>query len=371
MIGGVSGMTAKSNLLLTPYESFKLSSRRYTGAKTKLLTQIKEVINTHLPSPKENLSFFDVFAGTGVVSEALMNEPCFRHFYINDFLHSNFAIYQAFFAKESFDWQKLQDLAQSYQNLKPRYIKANYYSRHFAGKFFSFNDSLVIGHIREHLDKLLSVKVLNEKEFYILLASLIYSSDRIANTVGHYDAYRKNVSLKDSFSFKLIQPIITHKNIEIFRADSNVLAKKLALDFKKQAKKLDLVFIDPPYNSRQYSRFYHLLETLSLNNKPILSGVALKPKPSNLSAYCKAQAFEAFKDLITTLSSFSRLLVITYNNTNSANARSNTRMGLEQIKSLLQSKGKTTLYEFPFKAFSSGKTDFKEHKELIFVCEVF
>ena len=50
--------------------------------------------------------------------------------------------------------------------------------------------------MRDRLDYLLDQKAINEKEFFILLSSLLYSVDRVANTVGHYDAYRKNVTLK-------------------------------------------------------------------------------------------------------------------------------------------------------------------------------
>ena len=50
--------------------NFNLSSRRYTGSKTKLLESIDEALLKHFDYKGcENLSFFDVFAGTGVVSE--------------------------------------------------------------------------------------------------------------------------------------------------------------------------------------------------------------------------------------------------------------------------------------------------------------
>lgn len=64
----------------------------------------------------------------------------------------------------------------------------------------------MIGEIRENLDEMLQNRQINTKEFYILLSSLIYSSDRIANTVGHYDAYRKNIPLQDRFVYELIEP---------------------------------------------------------------------------------------------------------------------------------------------------------------------
>ena len=172
--------------------------------------------------------------------------------------------------------------------------------------------------------------------------------------------------MKDRFVFKLINPIFTESKIEIFREDSNILVK----DFIEQKRSIDIAFIDPPYNSRQYSRFYHLLETITLNDKPKLHGIALKRKPENMSEYCKVGAESVFTELCKDLSKIAKFLVVTYKNTNNANARSNTRISPKSLKTILESFGKTTLHKIPYKAFSAGKTDFKNHAEYIFVCKI-
>lgn len=370
---------------------FKLSSRRYTGAKTKLLSHIDSVFLRHLSALQDtqNLSFFDVFAGTGVVSEYFMRhygadfnvadlqgknadkkadkKPRFTRFILNDFLHSNYAIYKGFFGGESFDNAKLWHIAKSYNALNVAKIPANYYTHSFGNLFFSEADSSIIGHIRDDLDALLDAGKITKKEFFILLSSLIYSADRVANTVGHYDAYRKNIALQDRFRFELIEHLQNTCEVDIFRADSNALVR----DFVAQNRQIDIAFIDPPYNSRQYARFYHLLETLSKNDKPKLYGVAKKPTPENVSLYCKSEAKEAFSDLVANLAKCAKMLLVTYNNTISANPRSNTRMNESQITQILELHGTTHKYEFDFKAFSTGKTEFSNHKEMIFVCEIY
>ncbi|RDU59472.1 DNA adenine methylase [Helicobacter marmotae] len=347
---------------------FALCSRRYTGAKTKLLKAIDCVLLKHFDYTKYNaLSFFDVFAGTGVVGEYFLQKHNFTHFILNDFLESNFVIYQGFFSQTPFSQTKLTNLAKDLENLNPKILENNYYAKHFGNTFFSQNNALVIGAIRERLDVLLHTKQINQKEFYILLSSLLYSSDRVANTVGHYDAYRKNIPLKDAFKFELIQSIKTKAEIEIFKEDSNTLVKQ----FIKEGRTIDIAFIDPPYNSRQYSRFYHLLETLSQNDKPKLYGVALKPEPKNLSKYCKTEAKVAFIDLIENLAKMSKILVVTYNNTyTSKSSSSRNKIQLEEIRAALESVAKTSIYEFDHKAFSSGKTEFHKHKECVFIGKV-
>ncbi|MWV61325.1 DNA methyltransferase [Helicobacter saguini] len=325
----------------------------------------------------KKLSFFDVFAGSGVVSEMILQNKAFDRIYINDFLHSNFVIYKAFFWQESFDFNKLDSIKNEYNSMYFRLlesssldknVESNYYELHFGNKFFSKLDSRMIGFIRDDLDMRLESKSINQKEFYILLASLLYSVDKIANTVGHYDAFRKNVALKNRFNFELIKPLKSDKKIEIFREDSNILAREIL------ESKIDIAFLDPPYNSRQYSRFYHFLETLTLNNKPQLFGVAKKPKPQNLSKYCTKEAKNTFKDLIQNLAKISKFIIVTYNNTESANTRSNAILKENDIKEILQTFGKIRLFEVDFTPFNSGKTDkkttFKEHKERIFVCQI-
>ncbi|STQ86849.1 DNA methyltransferase [Helicobacter muridarum] len=346
---------------------FSLANRRYTGAKTKLLDSIdKSILKNFDYRNKSNLSFFDVFAGTGVVSEYFAKKPQFSHCVMNDFLHSNFVIYQGFFAQVRYDKEKLEALKQEFATLDSKKLLENYYSKHFGGKFFSQGDSKIIGFIRDRLDNLLETKAINKQEFYILLSSLLYSTDRIANTVGHYDAYRKKIVLQDRFHFELISPLQTYSRIEIYKEDSNALVQY----FVKQKRYIDIAFIDPPYNSRQYSRFYHLLENLAQNKKPELYGVALKPKPENLSKYCKAEAKEAFRDLIESLAKISKILVVTYNNTYSANARSNARLSSAEIINILKSVGELKIFEYDFKAFSSGKSNLSNYKERVFICQV-
>ncbi|EPP1196114.1 hypothetical protein [Campylobacter upsaliensis] len=139
---------------------FSLSSRRYTGTKTKLLEAIDEsILKVFDYKTKKNLSFFDVFGGTGVVGEHFIKKSEFNSLLINDFLHSNYIIYQGFFTQENFNLKKLENFKKEFANLKLKDIKENYYSKHFGGKFFSQNDALIIGYIRDELDKLFKQKL--------------------------------------------------------------------------------------------------------------------------------------------------------------------------------------------------------------------
>ena len=85
----------------------------------------------------------------------------------------------------------------------------------------------------------------------------------------------------------------------------------------------DVVFMEPPYDSRQYSDAYHLLENVARWDKPPVKGVARKMDRSELkSDSCTSKAEAAFADLIDKIDA--RYIVLTYNNMESkGNDRSN------------------------------------------------
>lgn len=330
-------------------EKFNLKNRRYIGSKTKLIEWVFESLKLN------NIkSVCDIFAGSGVVAGQFATIPNIKNIIINDILFSNEIIYHAFFMGQDADFKALEELKEYYtQALK---LEENYFSQHFSDKFFSHKDCVKIGSIREHIESL-NLDKLNKD---ILLTSLIYSMDKIANTVGHYEAYRKKEILQDRFIFELISPIKHDKNIMIERKNANELAKTL---------KIDLVFIDPPYNSRQYSRFYHLYENLVQWKKPKLYGTALKPLCENMSEYCRSNAKKELSDLIEKLDC--KRIALTYNNTyNSKSSSSQNKIGFKDLVEILSQKGKLSVKEKAHSFFNSGKTDFKEHKEFLFIVEV-
>lgn len=334
------------------FDKYNIENRRYLGNKSKILGLISELIDDNT----KGTSFFDVFAGTGVVSKKMSTK--YDKLIINDFLYSNNAIYKAFFENTTFNSQKLYKFKESVNLINPNNIENNYFSKNFGEKFFSNNDAKIIGEIREQIEKELT---LNPREYYILIASLIYSCDKIANTVGHYDAYRKTNTINDRFKFELINiENMKSKDVVIYREDANNLVRKV---------KADIAFIDPPYNSRQYSRFYHLLENLTKWKKPELSGVAMKPPVENMSEYSKVSAPKIFDDLIQNLNA--KYIVVTYNNTyKPKSSSSKNKITHEQILESLEKVGKTKIFEIPFQFFNAGKSDLKDHKEFVFITEV-
>lgn len=333
-------------------QCMSIGRRRYIGCKAKLAEWIMQTIEAETSNAE---SFCDIFAGTAIISDFAINR--YKKIIINDFLYSNNIIYRAFYKVGKVDLPKILRIVSNYNKVNSDTIDDNYFSINFGNKFFDYQTAKKIGFIRQDIEN--KKNNLSEKEYCILVSSLIYSIDRIANTLGHYESYIKKEIKPKHLTINLID-YKQCKNVDIYQEDSNQLVRSISAD---------VVYIDPPYNSRQYSRFYHLYETLVKWDKPLLRGTAMKPVEENMSEYCSSRAPQAFEDLILNLKA--RYIAVSYNNTYySKSSSSKNKITLEQIENILSKRGVTKVFEHKHQFFNAGKTDFENHKELLFITKV-
>lgn len=335
---------------------FSINNRRYLGSKFKLLDFISEVVDKHCHDCE---SFMDLFAGTGVVAQHFNDK---YSLIVNDILKSNVLSYEAFLSENPIKISKIETILDKYNALDISKYSENYYSENFADTFLSKENMKKVGIIRDDIDRLSEDGEINPREKAILITSLVYSVDKIANTVGHYDAFRHSGDLSRPIVLQMpkLNDKLNKKN-QIFNLDANKLVELCSSD---------IVYIDPPYNSRQYCDAYHFLENLAVNGKPEVVGVARKMDRLHLkSGYCTNKASAEFRDLIKKIKA--KYIVVSYNNTGEKiNSRSNAKISDDEIIQILESKGKVSIYEKDFNAFTTGKTKLNEHKERLFVCEV-
>lgn len=249
----------------------EINNRRYLGNKYRLLPFIDSVVSEHCG---DFLSFADIFAGTGVVASLYSGKKLVT----NDIFYSNYLCHTAWFGGESFSESKIQNLISGYNAVVPH--EENYMSENFRDTYFSGSVCRQIGFIREDIESRYLAGELNFRERAILVAALIYGIDKIANTCGHYDAFRKNGVFNAELELRFPHVFEQKRNFGnlCFNEDANQLVRHI---------KADVVYIDPPYNSRQYCDSYHLLENVARWEKPEVGGTARKMDRSHLkSAYC-------------------------------------------------------------------------------------
>jgi len=334
---------------------YKISQRRYLGNKNSILNFIEEIIESEIGVFD---SFCDIFSGTGVVG-AYFNEKD-KKIISNDLLYQNFISLNAFLNPDTFDAKKITQIIEKFNATSAS--KENYFSKNFGDRYFKKDVAKKIGFIRQEIKDLFIADSINLKEKHILLTSLNYSIDRIANTVGHYDAYIKKEIKEQKFVMKMLDiDLEKNSNNEVHNADANMLIRDI---------ECDVLYLDPPYNSRQYCDAYHLLENLSLWQKPEVFGVAKKFDRSKLkSDYSLKSATDSFADLIRNAKC--KYILLSYNNmAKRGNDRSNAKISDEDIMKILSSRGEVKVFEKDYKAFTTGKSKHDDNKERVFFVKV-
>lgn len=329
---------------------FRLQNRRYLGNKYKLLGFIEDIVSEKCGRIN---SFCDIFAGTGAVCERFNDSEI--KIISNDFLSANYVCLRAFLGVSRPCEKNISEKIEHLNTLPDD--ENNYFSEQFGGTYFSKENAKKIGAIREEIENIAE----NADEKHILVCSLLYATDKVANTVGHYDAFRKNLDVLQPV--RLLIPDIDYPrntNNKIYKEDANMLIGKISCD---------ILYIDPPYNSRQYSDTYHLLENLAEWKKPEVTGVARKMDRSHIkSEYCLKSAAQVFENLVENADC--RHILLSYNNTgDSKDGRSNARISDHEILEILSAKGNVEIFEKTYKAFTAGKSNGENNAERIFYCE--
>ena len=330
---------------------FQLQNRRFLGNKYKLVGFIEDIVNEKCNGFE---SFCDIFAGTGVVGNRFNKKNI--KVISNDLLTSNYLPLKAFLGITEVNSEEIAKKIALLNSLNISYN--NYFSENFGNTFFTLENAKKIGAIREKIEEIAK----DEVEKTILITSLIYAVDKVANTVGHYDAYRKDLDMIQPLRL-LIPDLKVENNLnnEIYKTDANQLIKKISCD---------VLYLDPPYNSRQYADAYHLLENLANWEKPPVFGKAKKMDRSQLkSNYCLKSATSSFVDLIGNANC--KHILVSYNSTGeSKDGRSNARISDAQIINTLKSRGDVDIFERDYKAFTAGKSETDGHTERVFYCKI-
>lgn len=346
-----NNLVEKKEAVKIPYKITKINNRRYLGNKYKLLPFIARVVEAEC---KNVNTVADIFAGTGAVASAFINKKIIT----NDIMYSNYICHMAWFCSQDYSEEKIIEMILDYNSMTVE--QDNYMSENFADTYFSLADCRKIGFIRQDIEDRFAEGSINERERALLITSLLYAMDKIANTCGHYDAYRQGGGFEKQLELAVPQPEKKlNKNNVCYNMDTNVLVKDI---------EADLVYIDPPYNSRQYCDAYHLLENVARWEKPAVFGVAKKMDRTLLkSDYCTQKATAAFERLIASI--HAKYIILSYNNmAEKGNERSNAKISDADIWRILQKKGRVKVFTEDYKAFSTGKSDIKDHQERLFLC---
>lgn len=373
--------------------SVDLQSRRYLGNKTKLLDFIENTVFEHLPLvgvTGRPASVVDIFAGTGSVA-ARFNGPDTRVL-ANDLLPSNQICLNAWLGGSEVRENRVREAAvvlvagtafaedapdtdpasgtieRKHAELVARLLalpEDPALEQAYGGRYFSQPTVRALAAWRARLPHVVQAFKLNQREHDALLAGILYTADRHAQTFGHFEAYQKRPGPGRALSFLLpsVPTALNNTGNVILGHDATTLARFLDCD---------VLYLDPPYNSRQYGAAYHVLDVLAAGVVPTVEGVARKPEYNlawESSDYCTKSAPQALDALVSQANA--RLIVMSYSNMEEkGDGRSNAKIAGQEIEQILGKRGKVHVVGKAHKAFSTGKTDLGDHQELLYICHV-
>ncbi|WP_310441069.1 DNA adenine methylase [Sulfurimonas sp.] len=318
----------------------------YIGSKLKLSSWIKEEIERVVSPDLSNKIFCDIFAGTGIVGRIF--KPHVKKVISNDLEDYSFVLNKNYIVNsksiedkeiyiEELDVLPLCENGFIYQN----YCMGSGSER----QYFSDENGKKIDTIRLKVEEWYKKKKIGNDLYYFLLASLLESADKVANTASVYGAYLKH--LKKSAQKKLVLESanfgLSQGLHEVHKEDSNELIKKI---------KGDILYLDPPYNQRQYGANYHLLNTIALYDEFVPSGKT-GMREYNRSAYCKKQkVHKSFEELIKNANF--RYIFLSYNNEGI--------MSEDDVKNIMSKYGKYDLKTKEYQRFKADKSENRNHK---------
>jgi adenine-specific DNA-methyltransferase len=316
-----------------------MNTLNYIGCKNTLLKTLLRVCNDNINDMK-NKTFMDLFAGTGVVGFNMLEK--FKACDSNDLEYYsyiiNFALLKCCYTeniknqiKTCNELSMVEGLI--YENFSP--------TDKCERMFFTNNNARKCDAIRQYLNNVFKSGEITEKEYYFLLASLLVSIDKVANTSCVYGAYLKEFK-KTALKDLILHPIHTRTGINEENNVYNGLAENFAA---AEGKHYDVIYMDPPYNQRQYSANYSPLNYIAHYNKDIvLKGKTALIDNYNKSNFCKkTEVKKAFADLINGVKCDH--LIISYNNEG--------LLSTEEFKNTLLKRGHVKLYKIQYNKFKA------------------
>jgi len=318
----------------------------YIGSKFKLASFLKKEITNVVGDDLSQKVFCDIFAGTGIVGRTFKKDV--KKVISNDLEDYSFVLGKNYIENHE-KIENKEDFIEELTSLKlidSGFIYQNYCMGSGSDRqYFSDINGKKIDTIRTKLQEWKVEKRIDENLYYFLLASLIESADKVANTASIYGAYLKHI--KKSASKELtLEPAhfeLSDNSHSVYKSDSNKLIKKI---------EGDILYLDPPYNQRQYSANYHLLNTIALYDDFVPIGKT-GLRVYNRSNYCKKnEVARSFEELIKNANF--QYIFLSYNNEG--------LMSENEVRKIMEKYGSYGLKTKEYQRFKADKTENRNHK---------
>lgn len=348
---------------LTGLRPVFIQNRKFIGSKQNLLDFIGGVASAQAPGAS---SMADLFCGSGVVAHHFAAKG--MAVIASDTLYHNWIASQCFLGGRpgEVDWSRVSLLLQELDDLSP---VQGYCFREFGGSYFTPQNAGRIDAIRGGIAEFQRQGQITMQEHAVLLTSLLYAADKVANTCGQYDAFLKHLGASP-YSLEGVHRVdaTVYKPLELCLPQ--VIESGRCQTFCDPAEALidkvesDILYLDPPYNNRQYVDNYHVLENIARWEKPELFGKTRKFSRDHLkSPYSMKRQAQAHLDHLVKRAR-ARHIMLSYSNEGIIPDAA--------ILNALQQRGRTEVFTQEYGVFGNGagRSRRRTVTERIFYCQV-
>lgn len=311
----------------------------YIGSKYSLLAFIENTIKSITGNDISGLTFCDMFAGTGIVGRHFKTQV--NKIISNDWEYYSYVLNRNYIGnyQELDKKEKYIETLNNLNDIDNGFIYTQYCLGGGNGRqYFSDENGRKIDAARTAIEEWKNTEKISEDMYFFLLCSLIESADKYANTASVYGAFLKRLK-KSAQKPLIITPAeykLDNNEHEIYSEDANELIKRI---------KGDILYLDPPYNSRQYGANYHLLNTIA-EYKPFAPVGKTGLRAYRKSHYCSKQKVErTFENLIREANF--KYIILSYNNEGI--------MSLDTIENIMSKYGHYQTFKKKHQRFQADK----------------
>lgn len=303
----------------------------YIGSKKKLLPFLESVI-LEVTGSLEDKTFSDLFSGTAIVASHFKGLA--KEVYANDFEYYAYVLGKNYLEGKNVDLELIDEL-----NAIPDgygFISENYSLGGSDRMYFTEENALVIDAVRSHLEGLWENGDISEVNYFFGLCSILESADKVANTASVYGAYLKK------FKASAQKDLVIAPALPVFPAKPGKMNQAPIQEIVSNIKG-DVVYLDPPYNARQYGSNYHMLNTIAHYKEFIPKGITGLPEYQRSEFCSKVKVKKAFENLLDKLNF--KYIFISYNNEGI--------LPLETLQGMLSELGTYTMFDTEHQRFKA------------------